>query len=163
MGYPVPIFKPYPSAPQSPARTHSGSSCCLHDTLQARDKWDSERRKGSGGGRGGGKAKISSARAMPLPRKDESSVVWENGVSYLPPYSEILSLKQGAAAAAAASIDRAPEVCVVCTCICTPSLPRITDADGRKGAFGSNLLYLILRLCDLLRSSAFRILSTDMR
>lgn len=50
---------------------------------------------------------------MPLPRKDKSTAVWDNGVSYLPPMSKIPSLKHRAAALAAASIDRAPEVCTV--------------------------------------------------
>lgn len=76
--------------------------------VQAKDKWDAQRQKKDGDSKGG------SVRAMPLPEKGNHTAMWDEGECYLPPGSKIRPLKHLAAAAAAESINRAPEV-VYCT------------------------------------------------
>lgn len=88
---------------------------------QAREKWDASRRaKGSGkrqkaNGNGGGKP-------LPLPPNKKAlkagpggaaaaAAYWDIvGEAFLPPLSEVPSLKEQAARVAAECIDRAPEV-----------------------------------------------------
>lgn len=74
-------------------------------TGQAKNKWDEARGKG--------KRKSKESVRMPkAPKKGTAAApaAWEDGVTYLPPKSELPTLKNRAATVAAESINRAPEV-----------------------------------------------------